>query len=1365
MRALQCSALLMAWLACLGTVGAFAMDAPLRVGVPRNFPPHVFIDSSGRPQGFAIELFERIARQEGLQYEYRIYNNWPATLHALRKGDIDLIPNIGITPDREQWFDFTRPAEAFRINVFVRKSTPEIVTLDDLAGRKVGAVQSNQGLFLIRNKTDWDIQVHITPNEALTYLIAAEDDAVVYPAPVMWRLAKENGVAGQIRTVGPALAEVKRGMAVRKGDEHLRNVLDNGVEKFLASPEYNELYAKWFGAPHHFWTAWRVFWLFLVLLASAVLAALLVRYRTASRLNKRLAQSLDEAHTTVKEREALLEATEAVLVQDRFEDAAIAVLEQCRKTIDTARGYVFLPQKDGSWGEQAIAASGAGDRPASSEVFATVGNLLEQIGLRGSAVSGSGFGADAGSKRRREGPALRNALLAPLKVEGKIVGLIALADKKGEFTERDLRMGEAFADLAAISLTQDLHLRRLAESEKKYRILFDQAPVALWEKDFSEIKPQLDALLERGLEQAVEYFETRQEEGKQLLGKVRLLDINQAGLALHQAESKEQFMDHAMEMLIQKPMEDFLRTMHGLARNSGAVVDQRSHRTLTGRRLDVQMSWLVAPGHEQRWDRVLVSMHDLTALRKAEEEQRFMSFALDQAPTPAFVTRPDGSIRYANQTACLRLGYSRNELLQMNLVDLDPNFPNGIPSSLEKELQSSEIKFESTHRTKDGQAFPVEITARQAHYGDENCVISFAVDISERRRSLQLLQESETRFRELFGAMTNGAAVYRMVGDGEDFLFQDLNRAGEKITGKNRGQLAGRSLLDVFPGALELGLIGALQRVGRTGQPETLSMKQYQDRRLSMWVSNSLYRLPSGEVVAVFNDETERKRAEDELRRLAAAVEQAGESIVIFDAEGIVQYVNPAFLQLSGYPQEDLLGKEFSILRKGLDEDELHKKLWEFVQTGKTWRGRVTNRRKDGSLYAVEMTASPVADAEGAITHFVAIMRDVAQQEALERQLRQAQKMEAIGALAGGIAHDFNNILMSIMGFCDLASRNIHDVSKASTYLQHVKTSSERGADLVRRILTFSRPSDSEKSSLDPEPVIHEAMRLLQATMPGNISVIEETGQDLPRILSNPTALHQIVINLGANAMHAMSDRGGRLTMRLAAASADEVKSSQSKNPAKRWLLIEVTDTGCGMSEEVAERAFEPFFTTKGPGKGTGLGLSVVHGLVQDHQGAANIESSPGQGTKVSIYLPAFSGETQFRPLEDSAEDPTGNERVLFVDDEQAIRTMVEEGLSALGYAVRVCASGDEALRLFFADAKAFDIVVTDLSMPGLGGMELAEAIRAQEPQLPVIICSGYAEAVPGRGAVHAMAAKPFTAATLAGRIRRTLTDRRKLYG
>jgi PAS domain S-box-containing protein len=1283
-------------------------------------------------------------------------------LRALREGEIDLIPNLGITPIRKQWFDFTRPVEAFNISVFVRTSTKNIHSLEDLAGRKVGAVKQNQGLFLIRNRTDVDVRVHASPSKALRNLLAAEDDALVYPDSALQGIAKEAGVADQIRTVGPPLAEIKRGMAVKKGDVRLLDLLDKAAAEFIASPRYEETYAKWFGAPH-FWTTPRVLWLFLVSFSIAVLAIILVRYRTASLLNKKLAQSLEEARATVKEREALLEATEAVLAQNRFEDVARVVLKQCRKTMHAARGCIFLVQEDGSWARQAIAASGVQDRPASLDILVAAGGLPEQACLHGKAVIANNLEAKTGPDGRPESPVLRNALFAPLSVEGKTIGLISLANKEENFSESDLRMCEAFADLAAISLTQSLHLKRLAESEEKYRLLFDQAPVALWEKDFSEIKPEMDTLLEQGLEQAIEYFRTRPEEAKRMLSKLRILDINQAGLALHEASSKKHFMDNTKWLLTQKSMKDFLQTMHSLAHSDGALTDQRPHRTLTGRRLEVLVRWFVAPGHEKLWDRVLVSMHDLTPLRKAEEEQRFMSFALDQAPTPAFVTKVDGSIRYANQTACLRLGYSRNELLKMNLADLDPNFPNEAPPSIEKELKSNAIKIESIHRTKDGDLFPVEITARQAHYEDESCVISFAVDIGERKRSLQLLKESETRFRELFGAMTNGVAVYRMVDDGEDFIFQDLNQAGEKITGKSREELVGRSLPDVFPGARDLGLMSALQRVGRTGRPESLETQQYQDHRLIMWVSNSLYRLPSGEVVAVFNDETERKRTGDELRRLAAAVEQAGESVIISDAAGIVQYVNPAFLQLSGYEREDVLGKKFSMLRNGLHDDEFYDQLSEFVQTGKTWRGRVTNRRKDDSPYEVEITVSPVADTEGAITHFVAIKRDVAPQAALERHLRQAQKMEAIGALAGGIAHDFNNILMSIMGFCDLASKNIHDASKACLYLEHVKNSSERGADLVRRILTFSRPSDSEKSPLDSEPVIHEAIRLLQATMPRNVSVILETGQDLPCILSNPTALHQIVINLGANAMHAMNDHGGKLIVRLAAVSTDKVKPPQPKHPEGRWLLIEFTDTGCGMPAKVVERAFEPFFTTKEPGKGTGLGLSVVHGLVQDHQGAANIESNPGRGTKVSIYLPAFSGESPPHPLEENAEDLAGSERVLFVDDEQTIRSMVEEGLTALGYEVRACASGDDALRLFLSGAEAFDIVVTDLSMPGLGGMELAEAIRAQKPHIPVIICSGYAEAVPGRGAVHAMAAKPFTAATLAGHIRKILADRSTL--
>ncbi|MFW5837890.1 MAG: PAS domain S-box protein, partial [Desulfovibrionaceae bacterium] len=960
--------------------------------------------------------------------------------------------------------------------------------------------------------------------------------------------------------------------------------------------------------------------------------------------------------------------------------------------------------------------------------------------------------------------ALKNVRFAPLNVEGRTVGVVGLANKDGDFNERDLRMASALADLAAMALVRDRSLELLAESERKFRQLFEQAPVALWEQDFSEVKPELDRLWAEGVRDFPAHFRGRPALGWELVRKVRILDVNQAALALYGAESKGQLLEGLSTVFSEESLDGFLHSAQSLVDGGGRLEAERAHRSLDGRRLEVQLRWAVAEGHESNWDRVLVSVTDLTPLRQAEDEQRLMSFAMDQAPDPAFIVREDGAFQYVNQAACSRLGYEREELLNMAVPDVDLEFDRQRLRELQATLRSSgssAVKLRSRHVDRFGQEFPVEITVRHVQYQGEECDIAFATDISEQERSLELLQASETRFRELFDNMSNGVAVYRPAGDAEDFLFQDLNKAGERITGLDRADIVGRSIQDVFPAVHEFGLFETLQRVARTGSSETFDIKKYSDERVDLWVSNAVYQLPSGEVVAVFNDEGERKRAEDELRRLAAAVEHAGETITITDRGGTILYVNPALRRLSGYSKEELIGRNPRILKSGKQSTAFYRRLWETILAGGVWRGRLVNQRKDGSLYEVDMTVSPVTSAEGEITHFVSIKRDVTEQVALERQLRESQKMEAIGALAGGIAHDFNNILMAVMGFVDLASRNLQDAGKAAAYLDYVKISSQRGADLVRQILTFSRTSETEKKPLDPAPVVKEAIRLLEATLPDNIAVTACVNDDPPRILSQPTALHQIVVNLGTNAMYAMAGAGGEMTIRLDGVDASQVDPPVPEAEADRWLLIQVSDTGAGMSEDVVQRAFEPFFTTKAPGQGAGLGLSVVHGLAKDHGGSIRIDSAPGQGAAVSVYLPACCEDADQMEPAPATDTPAGNERVLFVDDEQDLRTLVLAGLEELGYRVQTCESGDEALKLLQRDATAWDVAVTDLSMPGLGGAELAEAIRVLNPGLPVIICSGYAEATPGRGLGRPVLHKPFTPTDLARSIRDAITQRR----
>ncbi len=374
-----------------------------------------------------------------------------------------------------------------------------------------------------------------------------------------------------------------------------------------------------------------------------------------------------------------------------------------------------------------------------------------------------------------------------------------------------------------------------------------------------------------------------------------------------------------------------------------------------------------------------------------------------------------------------------------------------------------------------------------------------------------------------------------------------------------------------------------------------------------------------------------------------------------------------------------------------------------------------------------------------------------AERAGLERQLRQAQKMEAIGTLAGGIAHDFNNILQAIVGYADLGHDILPDNHPARAYLEHILRGAQRATDLVNQILTFSRQGESRRRPCALQPVIKEALKLLGATLPSTIEVRAEIDPACPKAIADPTQILQVVMNLATNAYHAMRDTGGRLSVSLA-------PHWEQENAAQPWLRLTVRDTGCGMDRATGERIFDPFFTTKEVGEGTGLGLAVVHGIVTDHQGRIRVESAPGAGTTVTVDLPAAEVEEEGTAGEPAALPEGRGESIAVVDDDEEVGTILGGILEALGYRPILFTDPRRALVAIRDDPTLTDLVITDQVMPGMTGGELACALDALRPDLPVILLTGYADEGTERCAsIRCRLTKPISARELAQTIHRFL--------
>ncbi len=503
-----------------------------------------------------------------------------------------------------------------------------------------------------------------------------------------------------------------------------------------------------------------------------------------------------------------------------------------------------------------------------------------------------------------------------------------------------------------------------------------------------------------------------------------------------------------------------------------------------------------------------------------------------------------------------------------------------------------------------------------------------------------------------------------------------------------------------------------------------------------------------------------RRRTEEEHRLLIAAFEQTEEGIVITDARGSIRYVNPAFLRNTGYPKEEILGHNSRILKSGKQDTEFYRRLWSTISSGGTWRGQMVNRRRDGTLFTEAEAIVPILDRKGKIRHFAAIKHDITREVELEGQLRQSQKMEALGRLAGGVAHDFNNMLQVIKGYAELAAGNPGNSALTSEALGQVMHAADRAAQLTRHLLAFSRQRVLKRSLLQLDTVVQDSLKMARRLLGEHIELAVHVRESPPLVDGDASLLEQGLLNLCLNARDAMPD-GGKLSIEVTTLSADDTFCAQCPwaKPGL-YAVVVVGDTGVGMLPEVRQRVFEPFFTTKEAGKGTGLGLSMAYGIVQQHGGMIEVDSELGQGTTFRVYLPVADAPVNETAILPAAEAPGGMETVLVAEDEPSVRQLVSGVLRQKGYQVIEAQDGAEAVALFAAHRGQLGLIILDMIMPRLSGREVYQRLRELDPDVPVLFCTGYAdlagEEFAQREGIEVLR-KPYAAAELLGVVRKAL--------
>lgn len=479
-----------------------------------------------------------------------------------------------------------------------------------------------------------------------------------------------------------------------------------------------------------------------------------------------------------------------------------------------------------------------------------------------------------------------------------------------------------------------------------------------------------------------------------------------------------------------------------------------------------------------------------------------------------------------------------------------------------------------------------------------------------------------------------------------------------------------------------------------------------------------------------------RHEAEATIAKLHRAIEQADISVMITDTAGMIEFVNPCFTRITGYEAAEVVGKTPRILRSSQTPAAVHTDLWATITRGERWRGEMRNRRKDGSLYWERATITPVRESGGRIAHFIAVKEDITllhteeeHRQRLEHQLAQSQKMETLGTLAGGIAHDFNNLLTAILGYAQIGRDLLPTENPAQESFHCIETAGQRAADLVRRILAFSRHHAPDRESLVLGSLCEQAVPLLRSSIPTTIDLVFSDKSDGALVQVDATQLQQVLLNLCTNAAQAISPRAGLIRVTVERVVVDEpvVLSAGALTPRVYAVLL-VEDDGVGIPVAVMDRIFEPFFTTKNVGEGTGLGLSIVHTAVLAHDGAIEVLSTVGQGTIFKIYLPVSDQTAVMLPPPPTARLSRGQgQRIAVIDDEESISKLSAITLRKWGYEPVVHKDPVACLNAITAEPSAFALVLTDQTMPGLTGLELTAAIRAKGLRHPVIIASGYA--------------------------------------
>ncbi len=755
----------------------------------------------------------------------------------------------------------------------------------------------------------------------------------------------------------------------------------------------------------------------------------------------------------------------------------------------------------------------------------------------------------------------------------------------------------------------------------------------------------------------------------------------------------------------------------------------------------------------------------IQARRIIEESEKKFRLLFEFAPDAYFLLDAEGCFIDGNKAAEKIIGDRRENLIGKKFSEVGLLLPGDIAAAKREFQQILQGKTTGPHeyeiQRRDGTRVFLEIRTFPTRIGDRTLVLGIAHDVTERKQTQIILEQNNL----LLQALLNSPQKIIIFALDREYRYVAFNETHRLEMKKNHGIEieTGLNILEVFRNSEIRQRVKS--RFDRALSGESFTEIQYEPRYDIYYEINwNPIRSPEGEIVgltAFIQDITQRRKVEIELNRLASVIEQASEAIIITDTRGNIEYVNPAFTRITGYQSGEVLGKNPRILKSGKHPPAFYNQLWETISGGNIWRGTLTNKKKDGSIFYEDATIFPIKNAEGEIINFAAVKRDISQERILEEQIQQSQKMEAIGRLAGGVAHDFNNLLTVINGYCDLLLNRLKPGDSFFKEINQIYSAGKRASSLTNQLLAFSRKQIIQPHILNLNTQIRELEKMLRRLIGEDIELFTDLEAELGYIKMDPGQLDQIIMNIVVNARDAMP-KGGKLTIETANVVLDKeyVRSHAQVKPGK-YVLLAISDTGIGMTKEVMRHIFEPFFTTKGRSKGTGLGLSTVYGIVKQNNGYIWVYSEPGKGTTFKIYLPQQGDATEASSQESTPGDYRGSETILVAEDDVNVRELTVQILKEHGYQVLTASNAGEALSLIDQHRGKVHLLLTDVIMPDLSGRDLVKKLRKKCPDCKVLYMSGYTDnAIVHHGVLDSntnFIQKPFNPRALLQKVRQVL--------